>query len=142
MARKGSRSSPRSRQGKSRKSQPVPESPDTMAASLKSPASSSRRSTAPADMVAESHDAPVACVDLRRTELHEFARSVYSRLSAHPALAVEELTVRCSNEAVYLSGSVELLDESVDWLDLAREISGVDEVVSHVIVRRRIPPKG
>ncbi|RMG33263.1 MAG: BON domain-containing protein [Planctomycetota bacterium] len=75
-------------------------------------------------------------------ELHERARSVYCRLVAHPGLAVEQLTVRCSRDAVYLSGSVQLLDETLDLLDLARELSGIEDVVSHVIVRRRIPPKG
>lgn len=136
MARKGSRSSFRSSRRRSQKPRTLPESADTMAASPTSP------STVSADTVAGSSGSLTACAGPRTAELHELARSVYCRLSAHPALAVEQLTVRCSTDAVYLSGSVQLRDDTVDLRELAREISGVDEVISQVIVRRHIPPKG
>ena len=75
---------------------------------------------------------------------HQMEIEVRQRLMSHPHLNFSSLVIRRIGKGVCLEGVLEAEDESPDVCDLAQQVSGVEEVRNHLVMRsnRRPPAKG
>jgi hypothetical protein len=75
---------------------------------------------------------------------HRFEQDVRFRLMAEPTLNFTSLTVRRIANGVCLEGVLETDDDVPDISSLVRRITGVEEVLNYLVVRRAhaVPPKG
>ncbi|MGE5191703.1 MAG: BON domain-containing protein [Deltaproteobacteria bacterium] len=74
---------------------------------------------------------------------HQVELDVQRELLAHPSLHFASLVVRRINNGVCLQGVLETDDESTDVCRIAQRVSGVREVLNHLVIAGgRLPPKG
>lgn len=66
---------------------------------------------------------------------HAIERQVCRVLTSQPGLSFSSLVVRRLGDGVCLSGVVESTDDPADVCRLARQVSGVNEVVNRLLVR-------
>ena len=74
---------------------------------------------------------------------HQVELEVQRELLAQPTLHFASLVVRRISNGVCLQGVLEMDDESADVCSIAQRVSGVREVLNHLVVAGgRLPPKG
>jgi osmotically-inducible protein OsmY len=74
---------------------------------------------------------------------HRVEQEVQKELLAHPALSFSSLVVRRTQGGVCLEGVLEVDEGGPDVCRLAKAVSGVDEVLNHLVIQRRdLPAKG
>jgi osmotically-inducible protein OsmY len=75
---------------------------------------------------------------------HRVEKEVQHHLLSHPHLNFSSLVIHRIDRGVCLEGVLEADEETPDVECLVQEISGVDEVINHLVVRRRqrVPAKG
>ena len=66
---------------------------------------------------------------------HVIERQVCRVLTSHPGLSISSLVVRRLGDGVCLTGVIESTDDPADVCRLARQVSGVNEVVNRLLVR-------
>lgn len=75
---------------------------------------------------------------------HRVEMEVQHQLLSHPHLNFSSLVIRRIDRGVCLEGVLETDEETPDVECLVQEVSGVDEVINHLVVRQRsrVPAKG
>ena len=74
---------------------------------------------------------------------HQVELEVQRELLAQPTLHFASLVVRRINNGVCLQGVLRTDDESADVCSIAQRVSGVREVINHLVIAGdRLPPKG
>lgn len=66
---------------------------------------------------------------------HALERQVCRVLTSHPGLSISSLVVRRLGDGVCLSGVIESTDDPADVCRLARQVSGVNEVINRLLIR-------
>ena len=65
---------------------------------------------------------------------HRIEREVRHELLSHPDFRFSSLVIRRIDSGVCLEGVIETADESPDVASLARRVSGVKNVLNHLVV--------
>lgn len=70
-------------------------------------------------------------------EPHSLERAIQHELLNHPDICFSSLVVRRFRDGICLQGVIEVEDEIPDVEALARDLSGLDRVMNHLVVRRQ-----